>query len=251
MPKKSGVRFVLREEDIMELTRGLWTQSDYDEFTEYLISLSDEKYKSFSDSLVPGFELSYGIRVPLIRQTARLIAKGDYNGFLSCKKGGYREEIMLEGIVMSLIKCDYAHTLAYMKEYTYKINSWDTCDTVTFKNLKNRPHEFLDDAAWFIRNGNPWAQRFGFLHLMSFYLTDEYIDRVFEYVNSVNSDFYYVQMMQAWLVATAAAKCRDKTMEFLADNDLNKFTRNKAIQKMRESYRISPEDKEYILKFKS
>ena len=46
----------------------------------------------------------------------------------------------------------------------------------------------------------------GFNCLMEFYLTDEYIDKVLSYVNSVNSDFYYVQMMQGWLVATAAAK---------------------------------------------
>lgn len=85
---------------------------------------------------------------------------------------------------------------------------------------------------------------------MEFYLNDEYIDRVFEYVNSVNSDFYYVQMMQGWLIATAAAKCRDKTLKFLENNRLNDITQNMAIRKMRESRRISKEDKEYILNFK-
>ena len=37
----------------MELTKEIWTQSDYDEFAEYLKTLADEKYKKFSDSLVP------------------------------------------------------------------------------------------------------------------------------------------------------------------------------------------------------
>ena len=234
----------------MELTRDAWTKDDYAELTEYLKTLADEKYKQFSDSLVPGAELSYGIRVPVLRQTAKAIAKGNYSEFLQCKKGEYREEIMLEGLVMSLIKCDYPQMLAYMKEYAGKITSWETCDIVSFKGLKKYLPEFLNDIDWFIYSENPWAQRFGFSCLLGFYLTDEYIDIVLKYVDSINSDFYYVEMMQAWLIATAAAKCRDKTLKFLESNHLNDFTQNKAIQKMRESYRISKEDKEYILKLK-
>lgn len=234
----------------MELTREQWTQKDYSEFREYLKTLADEKYKEFSDALVPGADLSYGIRVPILRQTAKNIARGNYGEFLQCEKGKYREEIMLEGLVMSLIKCDYPKMLEYMKEYAQKITSWETCDIVSFKGLKKYLPELLNDIDWFIYSDNPWTQRFGFSCLLEFYLTDEYIDTVLKYVDSVDSDFYYVEMMQAWLVATAAAKCRDKTMKFLEDNHLNDFTQNKAIQKMRESYRISKEDKEYILKFK-
>ena len=61
----------------MELTKEIWTQSDYDEFAEYLKTLADEKYKKFSDSLVPGGTQSIGIRVPILRQTAKAISKGD------------------------------------------------------------------------------------------------------------------------------------------------------------------------------
>ena len=49
----------------MELTKEIWTQSDYDEFAEYLKTLADEKYKKFSDSLVPG-ESDLCIGVPVI-----------------------------------------------------------------------------------------------------------------------------------------------------------------------------------------
>ena len=108
----------------------------------------------------------------------------------------------------------------------------------------------FDDVEYFIYNENPWIVRFGFNCLMEFYLTDEYIDKVLSYVNSVNSDFYYVQMMQGWLVATAAAKCRDKAMKFLESNDLNATTQNMAVRKIRESLRISKEDKELVLQFK-
>ena len=57
-------------------------------------------------------------------------------------------------------------------------------------------------------------------------------------------------MMQGSLVATASAKCRDKTMKFLESNDLNATTQNMAVRKIRESLRISKEDKELVLQFK-
>lgn len=234
----------------MEITREKWTQADYDEFHEYLLTLADSKYKEFSDSLVPTEKKSIGIRIPILRQLAKEISKGNYTEFLACKKGDYREEVMLWGIVMTLIKCDYPQMLEYIKAFVPKITSWEICDIVSFKGIKKHLDEFFADIEYFIYNDNPWIVRFGFGCLMQFYLSDKYIDRVFEYVNSINSDFYYVQMMQGWLVATAAAKCRDKTMEFLQDNKLNAVTQNMAIRKIRESNRISKEDKELVKGFK-
>lgn len=99
----------------MELTRNTWSQADYEEFTEYLKSLADEKYKKFNDALVPDGERSFGVRVPQLRSIAKKISKGNYAEFLACKKGQYREEIMLTGLVMALIKCDYQEMLSYMK----------------------------------------------------------------------------------------------------------------------------------------
>lgn len=228
----------------MELTRDNWTQSDYNEFVEYLKTLADEKYRQFSDGLVPGADLSIGIRMPIVRAIAKDISKGNYAEFLRCAKGKYREEVILHGLVMTLIKCDYPQLIEHIKEYANMVISWDTCDVVSFKGLKKYLPEMREDIEYFIYNKNPWAVRYGFKILMDFYLTDEYIDMVLAYVNSVNSDFYYVQMMQAWLVATAAAKQRDKTLEFLKNNNLNAATQNMAISKIRDSFRISKEDKE-------
>ena len=52
------------------------------------------------------------------------------------------------------------------------------------------------------------------------------------------------------LVATAAAKQRDKALAFLKAKKLNPATQNMAIKKIRESYRVSKEDKELVNNFK-
>lgn len=228
----------------MELKREYWTQSDYSDYLNYLKSIGEDKYKEFNSKLIPDTPHMFGIRTPELRKIAKEILKGNYGEFLNCKKGDYHEEIVIEGLVMAGVKCGYDEMLALMKQFSEKIYNWAICDTVSFKGLKKYLSEFIADVPQFIHSENPWVQRFGFGCLLEFYLSEEYIDTVFDLVNSVNSDFYYVEMMQAWLVATAAAKQRDKTFAFLKNNKMNDFTHNKSIQKMRESNRISKEDKD-------
>ena len=48
----------------------------------------------------------------------------------------------------------------------------------------------------------------------------------------------------AWAVATAMAKYEDKTLEYLEHSSLDDWTYNKALCKMRESFRVSEKVKE-------
>ncbi|MBQ3922990.1 MAG: DNA alkylation repair protein, partial [Spirochaetales bacterium] len=57
---------------------------------------------------------------------------------------------------------------------------------------------------------------------------------------------YYLKMMAAWYFATALAKQYEATLPFIECRKLEPWTHNKAIQKAIESYRISPEHKEYL-----
>ena len=65
-------------------------------------------------------------------------------------------------------------------------------------------------------------------------------------VASVRSEEYYVRMMQAWYFATALAKQYDAVLPYLLERRLEVWTHNKTIQKARESFRISQEQKEYL-----
>ena len=53
-------------------------------------------------------------------------------------------------------------------------------------------------------------------------------------------------MMQAWYFATALAKQYDSVLPFIEEQKLEKWVHNKAIQKSVESFRITPEQKEYL-----
>ena len=56
--------------------------------------------------------------------------------------------------------------------------------------------------------------------------------------------------MLAWFFATALAKQWDAAIPYLEQNRLDPWTHNKTIQKARESYRITIEQKEYLKRLK-
>ena len=92
----------------------------------------------------------------------------------------------------------------------------------------------------------PYTVRFGMEMLMTYFLDDAFTPQVNDAVAAVESEHYYVRMMQAWYFATALAKQWNATLPVLTERRLQPWVHNKTIQKARESYRITPEQKELL-----
>ena len=60
------------------------------------------------------------------------------------------------------------------------------------------------------------------------------------------SDEYYINMAKAWYFATALAKQYDSIIPYIEEHRLDEWSHNKTIQKAVESYRITPEQKDYL-----
>ena len=70
-------------------------------------------------------------------------------------------------------------------------------------------------------------------------------------MNKLSSSEYYVQMAQAWLIATAFAKHRDLTKKFMEnDFSLPDEVRKMTVRKLCDSYRVSEEDKLWAKQWK-
>ena len=59
-----------------------------------------------------------------------------------------------------------------------------------------------------------------------------------------------MNMMIAWYFATALAKQYENVLPYIEEQKLDVWTHNKTIQKAVESYRITPEQKEYLKSLK-
>lgn len=70
---------------------------------------------------------------------------------------------------------------------------------------------FFQNIPLYLQADEEIVRRFGIILMMDYYLQDAYIDQVLERIEAIRDDRYYVSMAQAWLLATAWAKFRDKT----------------------------------------
>ena len=85
---------------------------------------------------------------------------------------------------------------------------------------------------------------------MRYFLEEDFREEYLALVASVQSEEYYIRMMQAWYFATALAKQYEAAVQYLEQRKLGVWVHNKTIQKARESYRISDEQKEYLKSLK-
>ena len=162
--------------------------------------------------------------------------------FLSALPHKYQEENTLHGFIISLEK-DFDKAIAETERFLPYINNWAVCDGISPKVFaKNKP-ELLEYIKRWIKSDETYTVRFAIGMLMRHFLDEEFEPWQMELVISVDSEEYYIRMMQAWYMATALAKQYDAAFEVIKAKKLPKWTHNKSIQKAVESYRITDEQK--------
>ena len=213
-----------------------------------LFELQDLKFKEFHQKLIPNIdpERVIGVRTPQLRKLAKTMAKEpDVEKFLKTLPHRWFEENQLHAFIISGTK-DYDTCIAQVERFLPYIDNWATCDQLSPKVFKKNKEDLLCHIKEWLKSDRTYTVRFVAGMLMEHYL-DEDFDPVYpEMVAAIESDEYYVNMMRAWYFATALAKQYDAVIPYIEERRLDRWTHNKTIQKCVESYRISPEHKEYL-----
>ena len=232
----------------MELNRSIWTSKDYEDFISYLYSKQDIKYREFHKGIVPNIDSLIGIRTPILKDIAKKISKGNYNSFISLNKHNTYEEIFIHGIIIGNIKLSFNDKLILTDKFIPYINNWAICDSFcsNFKDFKkNQKHGFAK-IKLYLKSDNLWINRVGLVLLLNHYINDNYIDQVLDIAKQIKSDEYYVKMANAWLISMCYIKYSKKTYKLLESKKLDKWTQNKSISKIRDSFRVTDLDKKKI-----
>lgn len=220
---------------------------------KHLFEMQDLEYRDFQCKLMPTVdpECVIGVRTPLLRNFAKeLFKEGDYEEFLNDLPHKYYDEMNLHGFILCLEK-DYKKVIYEIDRFLPFVDNWATCDLVSPKKaFKNNLDSLEKEIIRWIASKETYTIRFGMEMLMSFYLDDAFKEEYLQWVAEVKSDEYYVRMMQAWYFATALAKQYEATIPYIEGRKLEDWTHKKAIQKARESYRITPDQKEYLKSLK-
>ncbi len=221
-----------------------------------LKKLADKKYKEFHSNLCPGENKTknmIGIRVPVLRQYAKELSK-EYSIYklLNEIDNEYYEEIMLQGMLIGFLKEDFVDLQKRIESFLPKIDNWAICDTFCagLKITKKYKKEMWDFIQKYLQSSKEFEIRFAVVMILDYYIEEEYLEKIFKTFNSITSKQYYVQMAVAWAISELLINFYDKTLVYLKEANLDKFTYNKTLQKAIESYRITEEQKLVLRKMK-
>ncbi len=211
----------------------------------------DLKYKEFNSKIISTKYPMIGVKTPILKRIAKEISKKDYKTFLKNKNTDYYETVLIEGFVISNIK-DLKEMLIYFDKFIKKIDNWAICDMTvsSMKIVKKNKDIFKAKIKEYLNSKEEFTVRVGIILLLDYYIEEEYLDEVFSLIDNIKREEYYINMAIAWLISIALIKYKDKTLKYLKVCNLDDFTYNKALQKARESTRISKKDKVYYQSLK-
>ena len=208
------------------------------EIKETLVGMSEEKYKSFSSSLIPNISKDsvLGVRVPILRRYAKDLKIQDFLEY----NFEYHEEKLLYAFVISDIR-DFEICILETERFLPLIDNWSVCDSFRPKCfIKNHEKLYPYIVKW-LKSNEVYTLRFAIGMLMTHFLDGDFSKSHLDIVSKIKSDEYYLNMMISWYFATALAKQYKATLPYFENKKLDSWVHNKAIQKARESYRINKE----------
>ena len=219
-----------------------------DEIRAELFRLQDTAYRDMQVKLLPTVRQDsvIGVRTPALRKYARQLAKRDDIGeFLTSLAHEYFDENQFHAFIIAEIK-DYQRCMEEVCRFLPYIDNWATCDQLSPKVFKKNRAALSDQIRVWLDSPETYTVRFGVGMLMQHFLDEDFLPEYPAAVAKLRSDEYYVNMMIAWYFATALAKQYETVLPYIENYCLDTWTHNKAIQKSIESYRITPEQKEYL-----
>ncbi len=236
-----------------------------DSIQKTLRQMADPKTAAFTAKIIPNIDPKsiLGIKTPELRALAKeLLAgqKGAANAskakkaaalapaaqkFLSDLPHKCFEENQLHGFVVSGIK-DFDQCVAELERFLPCIDNWATCDQTSPICFKKNRAALLPLIKKWIKSKRVYTVRFAIGMLMRHFLDEDFAPEYLEMVAAVKSDEYYIKMEVAWYFAEALAKQWDAALPYIKAKRLGAWTHNKAIQKARESFKISDERKELL-----
>ena len=219
------------------------------EILDFLLAEKEDDYAEFQRKLMPTVtpEKVLGVRTPKLRAYAKTLIKNEElcEAFFAELPHEYFDEYQIHVFALSLMK-DYDKCMEYTEDILPYIDNWATCDQFSPKAFKKHKDLLLVKINEWINSDKTYTVRFAIGMLMEHFLDEDFDEKYLYVVASVKSEEYYINMMIAWYFATALAKQWDATILLIESKSLDKWVQNKSIQKARESYRITKEQKEYL-----
>ena len=216
---------------------------------DVLFENQDLTYRQMQIKLLPNLspDSIIGVRTPILRSIARQLEDAS----VCCENLPHRffEESQIHSFLLEREK-NFDVAISGIEGFLPFVDNWATCDQLRPRCFQRNRQKLLPYIQKWIASDEPYTIRFGMGMLMCHFMDEEFEESLLELPAGVQSKEYYVQMMVAWFYATALAKQYDATLPFVSGYRLDKWTHNKTIQKAIESYRVTPEHKRELVRYR-
>lgn len=228
------------------------TVRNFDELRTQLAFYAEDNYREFIMRGIPSERPFLGVRIPQIREIINSVSPDFYDQILAEQPVVF-EEVVARG--MLICKLPYAEALKYFDSQINIIDDWCSCDTFCAefsKKIKKQRAEFLDKKIeQLLTDKREFAVRAGLVFLKCAYLDFDYLNLIFDRAEGLSTrEEYYIKMALSWLIAECFIKFPDETYAYLNGSNLPKWTFNKTISKICDSYRVDPEVKDMLRKMR-
>jgi 3-methyladenine DNA glycosylase AlkD len=225
---------------------------DYEELKTELSKLADDEYREFVMKICPSERPFLGVRVPQIREICKKVPIETIPDFLKVKPVGY-EEVLARGFLIA--RLPYDEMMQWFDSQVDCIDDWSTCDTfcsAVGKVIKKNRAKFFDAKMDdLLSDSREFAVRVGLVLLKVAYINEKYLQVIFDRVSGLASrEEYYIRMGIAWLLCDCFIKYPTATTSFMLSSKLPKWTYNKTISKICDSYRVDAETKDLLRKMR-
>ena len=214
-----------------------------------LSELRDDVFGDFTARLLPGVEREriIGVRTPLLRRLAsEMLRKGTAIAFMEQLPHRFFEENLLHSLLLSLWRAPVGELLARVDAFLPFVDNWAVCDQLRPKCFAEHPQEVYAFVERWLQSEHLSVRRYGIVASMTYFLDDNFEERMIGDVARVPAEEYYVMMAVAWYFSFALVKQWNSALPFIEQRRLPRVVHNKAIQKAVESLRLSAEQKEFL-----
>lgn len=220
----------------------------YEELRERLVFFADDDYREFAMKGIFTERPLLGVRSPQMQEIVKMIPRELYEDFIKIEPVAF-EEVLVRG--MLICKLPYAEMLKWFDSQVDYIGDWATCDTfcsgLTKMVRKNREEFFELKIEKSLEDSREFAVRVGVVMLKCAYVEFDYLAVIFDRMEKLcEREEYYIRMGTAWTLAECFVKFPDETLAYMKVSKLPKWTYNKTISKICDSYRVDEDMKNVV-----
>lgn len=204
----------------------------------------DPKNREFNNRIVPNYNGRYGVKIPILRGIVKDLCKDDWRTFLDAEEP-CPEFRMIKLMVIANAPMETSERLELTERFLPVIQNWSFCDTFCMDwKVKKKDRDIVwDYFKELIITEDEFKMRVSAVFMIAHFLDDEHIDDILTLLTEHYHPGYYYVMGCAWALSFCYIKFPEKTEPYLFDGSLDMIIRNKTLQKIYDSRRVTKEDK--------